>query len=84
MKREDFKIYENKALIRNYEHIVGNLETKKELIVDARNRDDFNKIDSTSGKENKISWSKNVPYAELFDSNTATIKNLQQIAESKI
>ena len=81
-KREDFKILENKALIRNYEQIFRNLETKEELVVDARPSDDFNKTDPINGKENKIKGSKNVPYAELFDANASGLKNLQQIAES--
>ena len=82
-KREDFKVNENKNLIRNYEQIVENLETNKELLIDARPRVDFSKIDHASGKPNYIPKSKNIPYNELFHPATGTLKDREKILESE-
>lgn len=66
-------------MIRNYDQINTNLETKKEKIIDARSKEDFNKINPVLGVPNNIPNSVNIPYSELFDPNTGTIKNLDQL-----
>lgn len=67
-------------MIRNYEQIKHSTETHKEQLIDARPRDDFNKENSILG-ENRIPKAINVPYPELFDINTGTIKDNNLLLE---
>ncbi len=60
-------------LIRSYEQIKQNLETKKELIVDARPAEGY--------KSGHILDSVSCPYAELFDHETKTLKSKEKIAD---
>ncbi|CAF0930483.1 unnamed protein product, partial [Brachionus calyciflorus] len=80
-KSEDFRIKENFDLTRNYDDIIQNITSKKEQVVDARPREDFNKINPVIGLPNNIPNSVNLPYSELFDSSTGLIKNDQQLKE---
>jgi 3-mercaptopyruvate sulfurtransferase SseA len=58
-------------LIRNYEQIKNNIATKKEILIDARPSAEFNKAN--------IPNSINVPYDELFDPETETIRNKENL-----
>jgi 3-mercaptopyruvate sulfurtransferase SseA len=60
-------------LIRNYEQIKNNLETKKELVVDARAVDAFN--------AGHIPEAISCPYSELFDIETKALKSSQKLTE---
>ena len=71
-----FKVKENDSLIRNYTQIKKNLKTKEELVVDARSARDF--------KKGNIPNSVNVPYSELFNPRTKTIKNPKELRKGRI
>lgn len=58
-------------MIRSYEQIKQNLETKKELIVDARPAEGY--------KAGHIPESVSCPYAELFDHETKTLKTKEKL-----
>lgn len=75
---------ENSSLMRNYEDVLSNINSKKELLIDARPREDFDKINPVIGLPNNIPNSKNVPYSELFDSSTGNIKTNDQLKLCKI
>jgi thiosulfate/3-mercaptopyruvate sulfurtransferase len=68
--------------LRSKQQILANLETRAEQVVDARPRARFEgsvpepRPNSRSGH---IPGSRNVPYAELFDANTGTMKPLDQL-----
>lgn len=66
-----FEINENQNLIRNYEQIKSNLATKKEIVIDARPPKEYS--------QGNIPNSINVPYDELFDPKTKTIKNKKNL-----
>ena len=71
--------------IRSQQQILANIETRAEQVVDARPRGRFEgtapepRPDSRSGH---IPGSRNVPYAELFDAKTGTMKSLDELRQA--
>jgi thiosulfate/3-mercaptopyruvate sulfurtransferase len=71
--------------IRSQQQILANIETRAEQLVDARPRGRFEgtvaepRPDSRSGH---IPGSRNVPYAELFDAKTGTMKSLDELRKA--
>jgi thiosulfate/3-mercaptopyruvate sulfurtransferase len=71
--------------IRSKQQILANLETRSEQVVDARPRGRFEgtapepRPNSRSGH---IPGSRNLPYAELFDANTGTMKPLDELRKA--
>jgi thiosulfate/3-mercaptopyruvate sulfurtransferase len=70
------------SYIRSKQQVIANLETHAEQLVDARPRGRFEgtvpepRPDSRSGH---IPFSRNVPYAGLFDAETGTMKPLEEL-----
>lgn len=62
--------------MRNYEQVKNNLQTKKELIVDARPVDAFN--------AGHIDGAVSCPYGELFDKEAKSLKSNEKLVECKI
>ena len=73
------------SYIRSQQQVLGNIETRAEQLVDARPRGRFEgtvaepRPDSRSGH---IPGSRNVPYAELFDARTGTMKPLEDLRQA--
>jgi thiosulfate/3-mercaptopyruvate sulfurtransferase len=71
--------------IRSQQQVLANIETRAELLVDARPRGRFEgtvaepRPDSRSGH---IPGSRNVPYAELFDAKTGAMKPLEELRKA--
>jgi thiosulfate/3-mercaptopyruvate sulfurtransferase len=71
--------------IRSQQQVLGNIETRAEQLVDARPRGRFEgsvaepRPESRSGH---IPGSRNVPYAELFDAKTGTMKPLEDLRQA--
>jgi 3-mercaptopyruvate sulfurtransferase SseA len=61
--------------------MTANLETHKEQVIDTRNSEQFNSIDSLTALPNHIPNSKNVPYEELFNKETGRFKERQEMLE---
>jgi len=70
------------SYIRSQQQVLANIETRAEQLVDARPRGRFEgtapepRPESRSGH---IPGSRNVPYAELFDAGTGTMKPLDEL-----
>jgi thiosulfate/3-mercaptopyruvate sulfurtransferase len=70
------------SYIRSKQQVLANLQTRAEQVVDARPRGRFEgtapepRPDSRSGH---IPFSRNVPYAGLFDAETGTMKPLEEL-----
>jgi thiosulfate/3-mercaptopyruvate sulfurtransferase len=70
------------SYIRNKEQLLGNLQTKKEQLVDARPRARFEGTIAEpwpGRRSGHIPGSRNVPYAELFDAATGAMKPLAEL-----
>jgi thiosulfate/3-mercaptopyruvate sulfurtransferase len=71
--------------IRSQQQVLGNIETRAEQLVDARPRGRFEgsvaepRPESRSGH---IPGSRNVPYAELFEAKTGTMKPLEDLRQA--
>jgi thiosulfate/3-mercaptopyruvate sulfurtransferase len=71
--------------IRSQQQVLANIETRAEQLVDARPRGRFEgtapepRPESRSGH---IPGSRNVPYAELFDARTGTMKSLDELRKA--
>jgi len=73
------------AFVRSKAQLLGNLDTKAEQVVDARLRPRFEgTVDEPwpGRRSGHIPGSRNVPYAELFDAETAAMKPLQALRQS--
>jgi thiosulfate/3-mercaptopyruvate sulfurtransferase len=73
------------AFIRSKQQLVGNLTTKKEQLVDARPRPRFegSVAEAWPGRRSgHIPFSRNVPYAELFDATTGAMKPLDDLRKA--
>jgi thiosulfate/3-mercaptopyruvate sulfurtransferase len=71
--------------IRSQQQLTGNLETHTEQLVDARPRPRFEGTvaEPRPGlRPGHIPGSRNVPYAELFDANTGTMKSLDDLRQA--
>jgi thiosulfate/3-mercaptopyruvate sulfurtransferase len=71
--------------IRSQQQVLANIETRAEQLVDARPRGRFEgtapepRPESRSGH---IPGSRNVPYAELFDAGTGTMKSVDELRKA--
>lgn len=79
---QKFDINENPKLIRNFEQIVSNIESKNEQVVDVRDREEFSKV--VDGVENRIPNTLNIPYNEFFDKENGTLKSQDQLKERNL
>ena len=73
------------GFVRSKAQLLGNLDTKAEQVVDARPRPRFEgTVDEPwpGRRSGHIPGSRNVPYAELFDAETAAMKPLQALRQS--
>jgi thiosulfate/3-mercaptopyruvate sulfurtransferase len=71
--------------VRSKEQLLGNLETRKEQLVDARPRPRFEGtvVEPWPGRRSgHIPGSRNVPYAELFDAKTGAMKPLDELRKA--
>ena len=67
------------------QQLLGNIETKKEQVVDARPRPRFEGtvVEPWPGRRSgHIPGSRNVPYAELFDARTGAMKPLEELRKA--
>ena len=68
--------------VRSLPQLLGNLNTKAEQLVDARPRQRFEGAVAEpwpGRRSGHIPGSRNVPYAELFDATTGTMKSLEDL-----
>jgi thiosulfate/3-mercaptopyruvate sulfurtransferase len=71
--------------VRSKEQLLGNLETRKEQLVDARPRPRFEGTVAEpwpGRRSGHIPGSRNVPYAELFDAKTGAMKPLDELRKA--
>jgi len=73
------------SYLRSKEQLLGNLETHKEQLVDARPRPRFEGTVAEpwpGRRSGHIPGSRNVPYAELFDAGTGAMKPLEALRQA--
>lgn len=70
-KPGNFTLTFKKDKIRSFEHVQKNSKSKKEVLVDGREKEDFIK--------GKIPNSVNVPFSELFVNGTVKLKDIKQL-----
>jgi thiosulfate/3-mercaptopyruvate sulfurtransferase len=73
------------SYVRSKAQLVGNLETRKEQLVDARPRPRFEGTVAEpwpGRRSGHIPGSRNVPYAELFDARTGAMKPLDELRKA--
>ena len=73
------------GFVRSKEQLLGNLETRKEQLVDARPRPRFEGTVAEpwpGRRSGHIPGSRNVPYAELFDARTGAMKPLDELRKA--
>jgi thiosulfate/3-mercaptopyruvate sulfurtransferase len=73
------------SFVRSKQQLLGNLETRAEQLIDARQRSRFegSVAEPWPGRRSgHIPGSRNVPYAELFDANTGAMKPLDDLRKS--
>ena len=70
------------SFVRSKHQLLKNLETNREQLVDARPRPRFEGTVAEpwpGRRSGHIPGSRNVPYADLFDPNTGTMKSLEEL-----
>jgi thiosulfate/3-mercaptopyruvate sulfurtransferase len=80
-----FQARHGSGYLRSKEQLLGNLETQAEQLVDARPRPRFEGTVAEpwpGRRSGHIPGSRNVPYAELFDAKTGTMKPLDELRKS--
>lgn len=73
------------SFVRSKQQLLGNLETRAEQLVDARPRPRFEGTVAEpwpGRRSGHIPGSRNVPYAELFDAETGTMKPLDDLRKA--
>jgi thiosulfate/3-mercaptopyruvate sulfurtransferase len=73
------------SFVRSKEQLLGNIETKKEQVIDARPRPRFEGtvVEPWPGRRSgHIPGSRNVPYADLFDAKTGAMKPLDELRKA--
>jgi thiosulfate/3-mercaptopyruvate sulfurtransferase len=73
------------GFVRSKQQLLGNIETKKEQVVDARPRPRFEGTVTEpwpGRRSGHIPGSRNVPYAELFDAKTGAMKPLEELRKA--
>ncbi len=77
-----FKATLDPSFVRSKQQLVGNLDTQAEQVIDARPRARFEGTvaEPRPGlRGGHIPGSRNVPYAELFDARTGSMKSLEEL-----
>jgi thiosulfate/3-mercaptopyruvate sulfurtransferase len=73
------------GFVRSKQQLLGNLETRKEQLIDARPRPRFEGAVAEpwpGRRSGHIPGSRNVPYAELFDARTGAMKPLDELRKA--
>lgn len=73
------------SYIRSQQQVIANIETRAEQLIDARPRGRFEGAVAEPRPESRsghIPGSRNVPYAELFDAKTGTMKPLDELRKA--
>src|SRR5205085_6658018 len=73
------------SFVRSKQQLLGNLETRAEQLVDARPRPRFEGAVAEpwpGRRSGHIPGSRNLPYAELFDSSTGTMQLLEELRQA--
>jgi thiosulfate/3-mercaptopyruvate sulfurtransferase len=73
------------GFVRSKQQLLGNIETKKEQVVDARPRPRFEGTVTEpwpGRRSGHIPGSRNVPYGELFDAKTGAMKPLEELRKA--
>src|ERR1700694_3461291 len=73
------------SFVRSKQQLLGNLETQAEQVVDARPRPRFEGTVAEpwpGRRSGHIPGSRNVPYAELFDPGTGSMKPLEELRQA--
>jgi thiosulfate/3-mercaptopyruvate sulfurtransferase len=73
------------SFVRSQQQLLGNFESKSEQLVDARPRARFEGTVAEpwpGRRSGHIPGSRNVPYAELFDATTGTMKPLEELRKA--
>ena len=73
------------SFVRSKQQLLGNIETRAEQLVDARQRPRFEGTVAEpwpGRRSGHIPGSRNVPYAELFDANTGAMKRLDDLRKA--
>lgn len=81
-KPGEFQARLDSSYVRSQQQLLGNLETKTEQVVDARSRPRFEGtvVEPWPGRRSgRIPGSRNVPFTELFDAKTGTMKPLEEL-----
>ena len=84
-ERGSFEAHFDSSYVRNKEQLLGNLQTPKEQVIDARPRPRFEGtvVEPWPGRRSgHIPASRNVPYAELFDAATGAMKPLDELRQA--
>jgi thiosulfate/3-mercaptopyruvate sulfurtransferase len=84
-ERGNFEAHFDSSYVRNKEQLLDNLQTRKEQVIDARPRPRFEGtvVEPWAGRRSgHIPASRNVPYAELFDTATGAMKPLDELRQA--
>jgi thiosulfate/3-mercaptopyruvate sulfurtransferase len=84
-KPAKFRAKLDPGFVRSKQQLLGNIETKKEQVVDARPRPRFEGTVTEpwpGRRSGHIPGSRNVPYAELFDAKTGAMKPLEELRKA--
>jgi thiosulfate/3-mercaptopyruvate sulfurtransferase len=84
-KTGTFEAKLDSGFVRSKQQLLRNLETRGEQLVDARPRPRFEGAVAEpwpGRRSGHIPGSRNVPYAELFDANTGTMKSLDDLRKA--
>jgi thiosulfate/3-mercaptopyruvate sulfurtransferase len=80
-----FRASLDSSFVRSQQQLLGNLDSKSEQLVDARPRARFEGTVAEpwpGRRSGHIPGSRNVPYAELFDAATGTMKPLEELRKA--
>ena len=83
-KKTNYKVIENKLLVKNKKQIEENIFSKKFILVDARSRERFEGIkpEPRQGlKSGHIKDSKNIPYTDCLNKIDRTFKNKDELSK---
>ena len=80
-KSETFEIKQNSSLLRSFEQVVANIESRREQLVDVRGQEEFEKVVDGVDEKNHISNSKNLPYNQFFDKQNECLKSPDELKQ---
>ena len=84
-KPAKFQAKLDSSFVRSKQQLLGNLDSRAEQLVDARPRPRFEGTVAEpwpGRRSGHIPGSRNVPYAELFDARTGTMKPLEELRKA--